>query len=116
MRPRRKTWLRKSLTSKRRTGYIPSDWAPARSWPQIDRKSTRLNSSHTVISYAVFCLKKKIEIERLAIKDVICQAFLQEINQIFRRSAAHESRLHAIFFHHAPKIIHKCERHSACSR
>src|SRR5688500_15764584 len=26
---------------------------------QIDRKSTRLNSSHLVISYAVFCLKKK---------------------------------------------------------
>src|SRR5260221_9314214 len=26
---------------------------------QEDRKSTRLNSSHTVISYAVFCLKKK---------------------------------------------------------
>src|SRR5215211_2123535 len=28
-----------------------------------DRKSTRLNSSHTVISYAVFCLKKKTEPE-----------------------------------------------------
>src|SRR5256885_12043705 len=27
---------------------------------QADRKSTRLNSSHLVISYAVFCLKKKI--------------------------------------------------------
>ena len=27
-----------------------------------DRKSTRLNSSHTVISYAVFCLKKKNKI------------------------------------------------------
>src|SRR5256885_15025549 len=27
-----------------------------------DRKSTRLNSSHLVISYAVFCLKKKIKI------------------------------------------------------
>src|SRR5947207_3475377 len=27
--------------------------------PSRDRKSTRLNSSHTVISYAVFCLKKK---------------------------------------------------------
>src|SRR5437588_12154944 len=27
--------------------------------PPPDRKSTRLNSSHTVISYAVFCLKKK---------------------------------------------------------
>src|SRR5215510_828520 len=29
----------------------------------IDRKSTRLNSSHVAISYAVFCLKKKILIE-----------------------------------------------------
>src|SRR5438034_5425180 len=29
--------------------------------PRSDRKSTRLNSSHTVISYAVFCLKKKNE-------------------------------------------------------
>src|SRR5260221_3870209 len=29
-------------------------------WNRLtDRKSTRLNSSHTVISYAVFCLKKK---------------------------------------------------------
>src|SRR5256885_6224422 len=27
--------------------------------PDTDRKSTRLNSSHLVISYAVFCLKKK---------------------------------------------------------
>src|SRR2546429_9402914 len=27
---------------------------------QLDRKSTRLNSSHGYISYAVFCLKKKI--------------------------------------------------------
>src|SRR5947199_5051856 len=33
----------------------PADWGP-----QIaDRKSTRLNSSHLGISYAVFCLKKK---------------------------------------------------------
>src|SRR2546426_1597908 len=28
---------------------------------RVDRKSTRLNSSHLVISYAVFCLKKKKE-------------------------------------------------------
>src|SRR5437764_11646128 len=27
--------------------------------PELDRKSTRLNSSHRCISYAVFCLKKK---------------------------------------------------------
>src|SRR5438132_7300673 len=32
--------------------------------PASDRKSTRLNSSHTVISYAVFCLKKKKKIHR----------------------------------------------------
>src|SRR2546430_13731269 len=28
----------------------------------VDRKSTRLNSSHSQISYAVFCLKKKIDL------------------------------------------------------
>src|SRR5437899_9477003 len=33
--------------------------ALARSHENIDRKSTRLNSSHLGISYAVFCLKKK---------------------------------------------------------
>ena len=34
-----------------------------RSEAEADRKSTRLNSSHVVISYAVFCLKKKKKIE-----------------------------------------------------
>src|SRR5205085_7331958 len=32
---------------------------PAAGAPRGDRKSTRLNSSHSQISYAVFCLKKK---------------------------------------------------------
>src|SRR5215204_7379266 len=32
-----------------------------------DRKSTRLNSSHTVISYAVFCLKKKKKKKKISI-------------------------------------------------
>src|SRR5256885_9285002 len=32
---------------------------PGTPWTITDRKSTRLNSSHLVISYAVFCLKKK---------------------------------------------------------
>src|SRR2546426_9279705 len=32
--------------------------------PPQDRKSTRLNSSHLVISYAVFCLKKKKKQEK----------------------------------------------------
>src|SRR5256885_13266236 len=35
--------------------------------PSGDRKSTRLNSSHLVISYAVFCLKKKKIVERLPV-------------------------------------------------
>src|SRR6476646_11581766 len=40
-----------------RAGRRPS--RAHRRGPPRDRKSTRLNSSHTVISYAVFCLKKK---------------------------------------------------------
>src|SRR2546430_7127540 len=36
-----------------------SQGAASTSRSQIDRKSTRLNSSHSQISYAVFCLKKK---------------------------------------------------------
>src|SRR5437763_8398829 len=35
------------------------DWKLVRFTMAIDRKSTRLNSSHRCISYAVFCLKKK---------------------------------------------------------
>src|SRR3989454_10945721 len=42
---------------------------------QLDRKSTRLNSSHLVISYAVFCLKKKKKkkLERSACRSVRCR-------------------------------------------
>src|SRR2546426_8865885 len=47
-RPRRRAPRARGRTRARRR------WRPAR-----DRKSTRLNSSHLVISYAVFCLKKK---------------------------------------------------------
>src|SRR5947207_7972316 len=35
-----------------------------------DRKSTRLNSSHTVISYAVFCLKKKKKKNNIENKEI----------------------------------------------
>src|SRR5438105_13591062 len=37
------------------------DWCPSE---LRDRKSTRLNSSHEWISYAVFCLKKKVQVIR----------------------------------------------------
>src|SRR5256885_10182793 len=49
-----------------------------------DRKSTRLNSSHLVISYAVFCLKKKIE-ERDQLDRVQCHA----------RDHKHDRRIHS---------------------
>src|SRR5205807_8589087 len=52
---------------RRRSRRPSSRWTPStRRWARrsarlagTDRKSTRLNSSHLVISYAVFCLKKK---------------------------------------------------------
>src|SRR5260221_11301475 len=37
-----------------------------------DRKSTRLNSSHTVISYAVFCLKKKKKLPTMRARFFLC--------------------------------------------
>src|SRR5690606_39838814 len=42
-------------------GRVPSVWDTFCARPGADRKSTRLNSSHVKISYAVFCLKKKRE-------------------------------------------------------
>src|SRR5476649_2159257 len=54
-----------------------------------DRKSTRLNSSHTVSSYAVFCLKKKKTVKQLNVvaerlrkesadKDQLLQTYIKE--------------------------------------
>src|SRR2546427_861379 len=42
-----------------RWGWTDAGWAWASDEPFGDRKSTRLNSSHSQISYAVFCLEKK---------------------------------------------------------
>src|SRR5690349_24180912 len=41
------------------TGFAGSRFAAEQQFSTADRKSTRLNSSHVEISYAVFCLKKK---------------------------------------------------------
>src|SRR5260221_5047175 len=52
-----------------------------RSWTisSIDRKSTRLNSSHTVISYAVFCLKKKEHTSELqSHSDLVVRVLLEK--------------------------------------
>src|SRR2546426_8086851 len=55
--PRRRGSPPSSASPCPRTRARPPRGSPTRSLP--DRKSTRLNSSHLVISYAVFCLKKK---------------------------------------------------------
>src|SRR5258707_9065931 len=57
------------LPRRRRTGRVPS---------LRDRKSTRLNSSHANISYAVFCLKKK-KMDQL-LSDFECQTLPERAN------------------------------------
>src|SRR5204863_9203658 len=62
-RPRSRGHRPPAASRDRSTGDSPPrplrDGAALRRSPQADRKSTRLNSSHVEISYAVFCLKKK---------------------------------------------------------
>src|SRR2546426_7738249 len=60
-----------------------------------DRKSTRLNSSHLVISYAVFCLKKKIGAKAQAVPLLI------PLNVRINRSWRHSRRLPPIDGHGA---------------
>src|SRR5260221_3591696 len=51
----------------------------ATSRTHADRKSTRLNSSHTVISYAVFCLKTEEHTsERQSHSDIVCLLLLEK--------------------------------------
>src|SRR5947209_15208585 len=68
-----------------------SDWPPAVrkvTWndpvPELDRKSTRLNSSHANISYAVFCLKKKKNKKEVNIRKHILNTHIQK-NTINRK-------------------------------
>src|ERR1039458_10497366 len=60
-RPRRKATTRKENRQRRpaELGGLGSEFDPDLIRHCTDRKSTRLNSSHLGISYAVFCLKKK---------------------------------------------------------
>ena len=55
----------------RKNGNSLWDSAPSgRRKAVTDRKSTRLNSSHVVISYAVFCLKKKNNTHNMSFKEI----------------------------------------------
>src|SRR5438034_1641995 len=59
-----------STTHAIRASATATSGTPTARRGRADRKSTRLNSSHTVISYAVFCLKKKKKMKRT--KNVNC--------------------------------------------
>src|SRR5258708_16713329 len=73
------TLFRSNLTGKTRPLIIHREQDPFdfKAWIQgaanADRKSTRLNSSHQIISYAVFCLKKKKKTNKKRI-DRLCQS------------------------------------------
>src|SRR2546427_4495932 len=54
--PERETGVRQLVA---RVAETIRDWGLSQGYFRSDRKSTRLNSSHSQISYAVFCLKKK---------------------------------------------------------
>src|SRR2546430_11892676 len=63
--------------------------APMRHRPQ-DRKSTRLNSSHSQISYAVFCLKKKTEqhTQSMTTSTTLRDPYVQSLDDSTRSAAA----------------------------
>src|SRR2546422_4630920 len=67
------------------TGQIPADRATERT-PR-DRKSTRLNSSHGYISYAVFCLKKKKK------REANTNYIIQQREQIHQRESTGSRKL-----------------------
>src|SRR5260221_4848158 len=65
------TLFRSLQSSRRRHTRSLCDWR--------DRKSTRLNSSHTVISYAVFCLRSEEHTSELqSHSDLVCRLLLEK--------------------------------------
>src|SRR5260221_1518416 len=64
-------------------GILQTSATPVMSVRKLDRKSTRLNSSHTVISYAVFCLKKEEHTyELLSHRELVYHRLLQKKHHI----------------------------------
>src|SRR5438105_5428623 len=68
-------------------------WPDSSSWWCLDRKSTRLNSSHEWRSYAVFCLKKKkerqgVEPARIAVElALVCWRACSDVEESAHGSA-----------------------------
>src|SRR5258707_11140827 len=79
----------------RRTARSPHTSAPR---PPSDRKSTRLNSSHANISYAVFCLKKKKQTSELQSRQyLVCRLLIKKRktphNILKQKQGPHQKRL-----------------------
>src|SRR6202030_664330 len=74
-------------------------WGIGRAWP-LDRKSTRLNSSHLVISYAVFCLKKNSLGESRLLERTTGHSHEAGVSAVLR---AHN--LHRFEFRRAPRRL-----------
>src|SRR5260221_10896154 len=94
-----------------------------------DRKSTRLNSSHTVISYAVFCLrseehtselqshsdlvcrllleKKKHTSELQSHSDLVCRLLLEKKKNSVTRQQYMESEMNLCHSRQAPEIVRR---------
>src|SRR5258708_3055318 len=111
------------LLGRRPTGMWPSEMAVGESivdlvasagvsWMIRDRKSTRLNSSHQIISYAVFCLKKKKEHNAKSSQflDFIQQQHANHFESSHLYHAA--NTISTVFHNHAPLIdIADCRQH-----
>src|SRR3954465_2671926 len=70
-----------------------------------DRKSTRLNSSHTIISYAVFCLKKKDPLDPRAWRHALARnhaVSVQHARRALQGDAGNQLRLFLFFFFNDP--------------
>src|SRR5260221_7515917 len=81
-----------------------------------DRKSTRLNSSHTVISYAVFCLKKEKHTSELqSHSDLVCRLLLEKKKPgwFFRRKT--KNWLDPSFCAHLEQRAYRCPMTALCN-
>src|SRR5205809_2386158 len=85
----RSPWSRIKLSTALRRRTARSGWVRG------DRKSTRLNSSHGYISYAVFCLKKKNNQARLGMTNAYVSCRIVAYEQLLLRAPR-------ILRHHRP--------------
>src|SRR5438034_2351307 len=71
------TWFQWTYRRQKQTSSRTTEICSRELRERVDRKSTRLNSSHTVISYAVFCLKKKKKKNKKKNKQLTIQTYDQ---------------------------------------